>query len=110
MLTNIKLKERYLYELDIKDTFFDSLRLDYKDFNEVSNIDVANQEKYRSEAKQYYKSNNEKYVDKKGVNAENMELEEKLCNRIIEEIADSPEDARKIKDQLSVTLRQHYET
>ena len=28
------IEERYLYELDIKDTFFDSLRLDYKDFNE----------------------------------------------------------------------------
>lgn len=29
-----KIEEKYLYKLDIKDTFFDSLRLDYKDFNE----------------------------------------------------------------------------
>lgn len=28
------IEEKYLYELDINDTFFDSLRLDYKDFNE----------------------------------------------------------------------------
>ena len=27
------IEEKYLYELDINDTFFDSLRLDYKDFN-----------------------------------------------------------------------------
>ena len=29
-----KIEEKYLYELDINDTFFDSLRLDYKDFND----------------------------------------------------------------------------
>ena len=32
-----KIEEKYLYELDINDTFFDSLRLDYKDFNEWFN-------------------------------------------------------------------------
>lgn len=30
----IKIEERYLYELDINDTFFDSLKSDYKNFNE----------------------------------------------------------------------------
>ena len=28
------IEEKYLYELDINDTFFDSLRLDYQDFDE----------------------------------------------------------------------------
>jgi len=28
------IEEKYLYEFDINDTFFDSLRLDYKDFND----------------------------------------------------------------------------
>lgn len=31
------IEEKYLYELDINDTFFDSLRFDYKDFNEWFN-------------------------------------------------------------------------
>ena len=29
----VNIEEKYLYEIDINDTFFDSLRLDYKDFN-----------------------------------------------------------------------------
>ena len=72
---NLSFVNKVVYELidDYKQMSLDSLgestltdevvvriKLDYEEFNTITNTDIAKQEKYRSEAKEYYSNNNEK--------------------------------------------------
>lgn len=74
---NLNFINKVVYELidDYKQMSLDSLgestltdevvvrvKLDYEEFNTITNTDIAKQEKYRSEAKEYYSNNNEKYL------------------------------------------------
>lgn len=74
---NLNFVNKVVYELidDYKQMSLDSLgestltdevvvriKLDYEEFNTITNTDIAKQEKYRSEAKEYYSNNNEKYL------------------------------------------------
>ena len=73
---NLNFVNKVVYELidDYKQMSLDSLgestltdevvvriKLDYEEFNTITNTDIAKQEKYRSEAKEYYSNKNEKY-------------------------------------------------
>ena len=44
------------------------VKFDYEDFTEVSTTDIIDQESYREEAKQYYTSNNKKYLSSINLN------------------------------------------
>lgn len=74
---NLNFVNKVVYELidDYKQMSLDSLgestltdevvvriKLDYEEFNTITNTDIAKQEKYRSEAKEYYSNKNEKYL------------------------------------------------
>ena len=74
---NLNFVNKVVYELidDYKQMSLDSLgestltdevvvriKLDYEEFNTITNTDIAKQAKYRSEAKEYYSNNNEKYL------------------------------------------------